>query len=375
MPTLRRYFAIYTNEGKPSDAVAASPETHVFLGEMGEVLHPASSDELFGPYASKFMQQKFKRGYLLGFSRDVKGPSSSFFSDVRTAFLAATKGVEGYAIDVLRLWPFPLELAGELLPDEPLAEDLFSVGFTEMGEHGYRAETFGLAHLSQREVSFEFHGKELIEEAALMTAHLADWVLEHGKRVDHGQSMAFGFDRIGFLAAEGGSPPEALRGWHPPLIQRLLPEALFPGVGALEVLTHPPDGAPVQDLTVPLQRALDQRLMLEELDVTGDSPHASNTAHLRGVVSGLRSLLAWRDEPTASKDSGWTFVSKVRGDSIDEGVTTLSEIIHRAPGILRYLALPPGMRLEWDEQGVLQVDASKAKLDETDFDEDSGVNG
>ncbi len=322
------------------------------------------------------MQQKFKRGYLLGFSREAKGGASEFFTEVRAAVIKATRGVSGYALDVLRLWPFPLEMVGELLPEETLAEDLFSVGFTEMGEHGYRAETFGLAHLSQREVSFEFRGKELLEEAALMTAHLADWVLEHGRRVDHGHSMAFGFDRISFLAAEGGSPPEALRGWHPPLIQRLLPETLFPGVGALEILAHPNNSVQAEDLTVPLQRALEQRQMLEELDVTGDSPHSSNTAHLRGTLTGMRSLMAWRDEPTASKDSGWTFVSRVVGDSLEEGLTTLSEVIHRVPGIIRYLALPPGVRLEWNDEGVLQVDTSKAKAEEEgEVDEDSGVGG
>ena len=59
---------------------------------------------------------------------------------------------------------------------------------------------------------------------------------------------------------------------------------------------------------------------------------------------------------------------------MSEGTTTLGEVIMKAPGILRYLALPPGVRLEWDDQGVLQVDASKAKV-EGDLDEDSGVGG
>jgi hypothetical protein len=158
------------------------------------------------------------------------------------------------------------------------------------------------------------------------------------------------------------------------LIQRLLPGTLFPGVGALEVLAHPNNAVEPQNLTVPLQRAFDQRMMLEELDVTGDSPHSSNTAHIRGVVTGLHSLLMWRDEPTGSKDSGWSFVSKTIGDTLTEGVISLSEIIKVAPGIMRYLALPPGVRLEWDDQGVLQVDASKARV-EAEFDEDSGVAG
>ncbi len=374
LPTLRRFFAIYTNDGRPSDAFGAMTNTTAFFGEMAEVVAPTSNDELFGPFASRFLQQKFKRGFLLGFSRDVKSGQGTFFTDARRALLEATKGVQGYAIDVLRLWPFPLEQAAELLPEEPLAEDLFSVGFTEMGAHGYRAETFGFAHLSQREVSFEFRGKELLEEAALMTAHLADWVMENNRRVDHGQSMAFGFDRISFYAAEGGGPPEALRGWHPPLLQKLLPETLFPGVGALEVLAHVNNAPEAQDLTVPLQRALAQRMMLEELDVTGDSPHSSNTAQVRGSIVGLRSLLAWRDEPTASKDSGWTFVSRTVSEGFEEGTLTLGEIIHRVPDVMRYLALPPGVRLEWDDAGKLQVDTTKAKPP-GDFDEDSGVNG
>lgn len=374
MATLRRYFAIYTNEGKPVDALVNLRHTHVFLGEMTEVLQPASADELFGPHVAKFLRQKFKHGYLLGFSREVRSGAGSFFSDVRKSLLTATKGLEGYAVDVLRLWPFPLELAAELIAEDPLAEDLFSVGFTEIGEQRYRAETFGLAHLCQREVSFEFRGKELLEEAALMTAHLTDWVLEHGRRVDHGQSMAFGFDRITFLAAEGGSPQDVLRGWHPRLIQKLVPEALFPGVGALEVLSAPSESAQTQDLTVPLRRALEQRLTLEELDVTGDSPHATNTANVRGVISGARSLVAWRDEPTASKDSGWSFMSRTASDAVEQKRVTLAQIIERAPDLIRYLALPPGVRLEWDEHGTLNVDLSKAKV-EADFDDDSDVGG
>ena len=67
-----------------------------------------------------------------------------------------------------------------------------------------------------------------------MCGHLADWAMEQGHRVQHGQSMAYGFDRLTFFATEGdaGGP---FRGWHPPLIQKLLPPEVFPGVGVLEV--------------------------------------------------------------------------------------------------------------------------------------------
>ncbi len=51
---------------------------------------------------------------------------------------------------------------------------------------------------------------------------------------------------------------------------------------------------------------------------------------------------------------------------------TLAELANRVPEIIRYLALPPGVRLEWDGEGRLKVDTSKAQseLDEDDTDDD-----
>jgi hypothetical protein len=373
VPTLRCCFAIYTDGGAPNDAFGPpSGATQVLLSELPELIVPSKADELFGPHAQAFSRFSPKRAWLLAFSKEVRGGAGTFFSECRRVLLETTASVKGFGLDVLRLWPFPLRQAGEALPEEPLAEDLFSVGFTEMGEHGYRAETVGLAKLDQREISFEFKGRELLEDAALMCGHLADWAMEHGHRVQHGQSMAYGFDRLTFFASEGdaGGP---FRGWHPPLIQKLLAPEIFPGVGVLEVQCVP-DGpaAPRDPLTVPLQRALDQRLVLEEHDLTGDAPFHSATARVRGFVHGLRALTAFREEPTASKDSGWRFISRTTHDGPEEGTMTLGDIGRRIPEIIRYLALPPGVRLEWDTESRLRVDTSKAhaEVDDDGSDDD-----
>lgn len=331
---------------------------------MSSLILPGADDELFGPYANLFQRVKVKRCFLLGFRKTAPGRSDAFFREVRTAVLRATDGVIGLGLDILRLWPFPLESAGDALPEDFLAEDLFSVGFTEMGEHGLRAETVGLSKLGQREVTFEFTDPALIEEAALLCGHLADWLLEHNRRVVHGQSMAFGFDRLVFVSAEGaaGGP---FRGWHPPLVQKLLPEELFPGVGVLEIHASAPGHDEVrEDLTIALRRALEQRLLLEELDLTGDSPHASSTAQVKGFVTELKNLVAVREESVASKDSGWRFRSSVVGDSGEDGVRSLIDIARRAPELVRFLALPHGVKLTWNAEGNLSLDRSRVAVDE-----------
>jgi hypothetical protein len=364
---------IYTDGGAPHDAFTPPVDlsVRVSLGELPELVVPARTDELFGPHVQTFARFTPKRGFLLALSKPVKGAAGDFFAEARRVFLEATAGLKGYGFDVLRLWPFPLEQATEVLADDPLADDLFSVGFTEMGEHGFRAETVGLSKLDQREISFEFRGKELLEDAALMCGHLADWAMEQGHRVGHGTAMAYGFDRLTFFAAEGdaGGP---FRGWHPPLIQKLLPPEIFPGVGVLEVRTVSDlAGEPAEPLTIPLTRALEQRLVLEEYDLTGDSPFHTATARVRGFIHGLPALTAIREEPVASKDSGWRFISRATQDGPEEGSMTLGEVANRAPAIIKYLALPPGVRLDWDSEGALNVDASKAHAaDDGDGDDD-----
>jgi hypothetical protein len=365
---------IYTDGGAPSDAFAPPPHgsTQVLLSELGELIMPARTDELFGPHTQGFSVFAPKRAFLLALSRPVTGSAGDFFSEARRVLVEASAGLKGYGFDVLRLWPFPLQSAAEVLPEEPMAEDLFSVGFTEMGEHGFRAETVGLSKLDQREISFEFKGRDLFEDAALMCGHLADWAMERGHRVQHGQSMAYGFDRLTFFATEGeaGGP---FRGWHLPLIQKLLPPEVFPGIGVLEVCaTSDGNEAEREPLTLALTRALDQRVVLEELDLTGDSPFRSATARVRGFVHELRALTGLREEPNTSKDSGWRFVSRTTHDGPDEGVMPLAELASRTPELIRYLALPPGVRLEWDFEGHLKVDTTKAQatFDEDDADDD-----
>lgn len=367
--TLSCFFAIYTDGAALTDNFPSPAGTDVFLGEMGTLLVPGAKDELFGPHVAAFGRAKFKRGFLLGFRRELKGRSEPFFSQVRASLLAATAGVQGFALDVLRLWPFPLEQAEEALPEHLIAEDLFSVGFTDMGEHGVRGETIGLAKLGQREITFEFRDATLMEEAALMCGHLAEWFLEHNRRIEHGQSMSLGFDRITFFAAEGsaGGP---FRGWHPPLIQKLVPPKLFEGVGVLEVRASPPGNTEqLEDLTVPLTRSREQRLLLEELDLTGDSPHASSTAQVKGFITGLEFLVAHREEPTSSKDSGWRLRSTAEGDSGEVGFMTLADLSRRAPDIVRYLALPQGVKLTWNDRGALELDRSRVQLDDDADDE------
>jgi len=366
VPVFRWSFAIYTNGARPNDNFTVKPGLDVFLGEMGQLVLPDKDDELFGPHAAAFLKAAPRRGFLLAISREGRGRAGSFFDDARAIFLQCIEGLDGWALDVLRLWPFPLAEAEELVPEDVLADDLFAIGIEEMGEHGYRAETYGLAKLDQRELSFTFRGQELLEEAALMVAHIADWVMDHGRRLSHGDATSFGFDRLHFSGIDGGAGGP-FRGWHPALIQRLLPESLFPGVGVLGVLTRAGGNEePEADLTTPLRRAADQRLLLEELDLTGDSPHHTTTAVVRGHFGALKAAIAWRDELQGSKDSGWHFEA-AGAQAEEEGVMALGEVARRVPALIRYLALPPGVRLSWDAQGQLALDASRAQhLDEED---------
>lgn len=369
MPTLRSFFAIYTHGAGLHEPVRAGDSITTTVVELTPPLTAAPSDELYGPHAAPFRAFTPRRAFLIGFSKPLKGRAESFFLEVRDAVLRATEGLEGFGLDVLKLWPFPLAGAAEALPEDLLAEDLFSFGITERGAHGFQLETFGLAKLDQREISFEFSGHELVEEATLLCGHLADWLLEHTRRVEPGQAMSFGFDKLTFEAAEGRSG-RALRAYHPALIQRLLPEAAFPGLGLLRVSappTLPKDHAVAGDLSTVLRRSMEQRLLLEEQDLTGDSPHSETTAEVRGAWSELRNLVASRDESISGKDSGW----RIRSGSLAEPHATkpLAEIAAKLPELVRYLALPVGIRLAWDAEGRLTIDRSKVELDDDDFED------
>ncbi len=370
MPTLRRSFAVYTDGAGLAALPAAPPGLAVELHEQLPLVLPGPQDELFGPDAGAFGRFKPRRGFLLAMHQEVAGPPGRFFEATRALLLEAVRGLGGVGLDVLRLWPFGLALAEERLPEEHLAEDVFSVAFTAMGEHGTRAETLGLAQLQQPELTFTFQGAELREEAALMCGHLVDFLLEQGGRITPPATLAYGFDRLDFRAPGSAAGPRLARGWHHPLITRLLPEELFPGVGVLEVRTGAGHEQAQPDLTPVLRRSLEQRLLLEEYELTGDAPHATATAVVHGPLQGLEAIDAWREEPSGPRDSGWRFTAQGAGAG-PPAVVSLAELARRAPELVRCLALPPGIHLAWDGQGTLAVDRSRVQLD-LDLDEEEG---
>lgn len=369
MPTLSCFFAIFTDGPPPRGDMIVPAGTFLTIEPIGAVIPFTADDELFGPHAQPFVRAPKKKGWLISLSREVKSSTGTFFADSQKILVHATKGLTGWGLDVLRLWPFPLHKADEL-PDDPFPEDLFSVGFAEQGEHGFRAETVGLAKLAQRELSFEFYGKDLLEDAALFCAHLADWAMGQGLRVGHEQTMAYGFDRVLFRAIEGAEAGGPFRGWHPPVIQRLLPEDRFQGVGVLQVYTFAStDHTPILDLSTTLRRTLEQRLVLEAESLTGESPHQSALADACACAGGPDGLRGVRHEPTTQKDSGWSFTCQKKHSTLDLGPLTLGELAHRLPQILKYLALPPGCSVEFLEKGVV-IDSRAARRDEDDEPED-----
>ena len=214
VPTLRSFFAIYTKGASARQGFEAPPGCEVFLRELPELILPSPQDELYGPGVLAFRRYQPSRAFLLGLTRTVKGRAGTFFDDAKRVMREVTRDLSGFGLDVLRLWPFPLDPEGSEMSDETLAEDIFSLAFRERGEHGFRAETLGLSKLDQREISFEFSGRELFEEAFLMCSRLVDWLMEHGGRVEPAEAMSFGFDRLSFLAPELTGEP--FRGWDPP---------------------------------------------------------------------------------------------------------------------------------------------------------------
>jgi hypothetical protein len=367
---LSSFFAIYTDGPAPRVDVTVPRGIELSFVQLDPLVVPGAESGLFGPHANDVLRTRLKKGFLLSLQRETKGSAGSFFSDAQRVLADAVEALDGWGLDVLRLFPFPLSGVGEL-PDEPFAEDLISVGFHEQGEHGFRAETFGLAKLGQREISFTFHGGELLEDAAILCSHLADYAMGQARRVEHKQTMSFGYDKLLFLAAEGDSSAGPFRGWHPPLVQQLLPESRFPGVGALRVLGFPGSNAqPKHDLTQVLQRALEQRLVLEEHDLTGESPHQSTSARACDCLGGENGLKGERREPQSMKESGWTFTCQKGHSQADLKTVTLESLAARAPEVVRYLALPPGCALTWNAAGV-EVDTHRARRDD---DEDSGTN-
>ncbi len=364
MPLLSSFFAIYTDGHAPRADVSVPRGVELSLTKMEELVTPHDVS-LFGPHTIELNRYKPKAGWLLALLRETKGSAGTFFADSQRILTDVVAGLDGFCLDVLRLYPFPLSAARDL-PEDPFPEDLISVGFHEQGDHGFRAETFGLCKLGQREISFVFKGGELLEDAAILCGHLADYAMSQGRRVENKQTMSFGFDKLLFLAAEGESHQGTFRGWHPPFMSRLLPERLFYGVGALKVLGYArPTASPQDDLTPVLHRALEQRLVLEEHDLTGESPHQATTARTCACLSGAAGLSAERKEPQSQKESGWTFTCGKEHQPSELQPRTLEEIAYKVPEVMKYLALPPGCVLKFSETGV-SVDTHRARRDEPD---------
>ncbi|MBK7863431.1 MAG: hypothetical protein IPJ65_33480 [Archangiaceae bacterium] len=356
------FFAIYTDGAAPRADVSVPRGIELSLTQQEQLVTPQDVS-LFGPHAAESQRYKPKAGYLLSLLRDTKGSAGTFFADAQRVLADAVAGLEGWGLDVLRMYPFPLGAAREL-PEDPFPEDLISVGFHEQGEHGFRAETFGLSKLGQREISFTFKGGELLEDAAILCSHLADYAMSQGRRVENRQTMSFGFDKLLFLAAEGENHTGPFRGWHPPFMSRLLPERLFYGVGALKVLGFPrPTAAAQADLTPVLHRALEQRMVLEEYDLTGESPHQSTTARICACAGGSDGLRGERREPQSQKESGWTFSCMKEHVPAELHSRSLEEVSVKVPEVMKYLALPPGVSLTFTVAGV-EVDAHRARRDD-----------
>jgi hypothetical protein len=365
---LSSFFAIYTDGPAPRGDVAVPRGIELSLAQLDPLVVPGVEAGLFGPHANEIVRFKPRAGYLLSLQRDTKGSAGTFFADAQRILAESVERMNGWGLDVLKLYPFPLSGVSEL-PDDPFAEDLISVGFHEQGDHGFRAETFGLAKLGQREISFTFSGTELLEDAAILCSHLADYAMGQARRVEHKQTMSFGFDKLLFLAAGGDDDVGPSRVWHAPLVVQLLPDTKFPGVGALRVLSAVAGAEqPRSDLTDVLHRALEQRLVLEEYDLTGESPHQSTSARACDCLGGANGLKGERREPQSMKESGWTFSCVNPGVPHATKLVTLESLAARAPEILKYLALPPGCSLLWTPTGV-EVDAHKARReDEEDSD-------
>lgn len=358
---------LYTGAGvAPRTEVPVPRGATLTFEPLAEVVLPGADTPLFGPHVQAFLAAPHPgAAWLLSIKREVRGSAGHFFAETQSALREALKDLNvGWALDVLRLWPFPFN-AVDTLPEDPFAEDLISVGFTESGEHGFRAETFGLAAFEQRELSFAFQGQNLLEEATILCAHLADYVMARAARVEHGHAMSFGFDKLVF-ASPHGLAPGPFRGWHPPFLQRVLSPQLFPGVGVLETLctTGTASGAQA-DLTPALQRAWAQRQVVETHRLTGESPHQGDSASACSCCDAQTPLFGQRDEPRGSRHSGWKFQCLSGHPATMLGTVTLGELARRVPQIIPYLALPPGCTVTWDGSEVT-VDTRRVRREADD---------
>jgi len=119
-----------------------------------------------------------------------------------------------------------------------------------------------------------------------------------------------------------------------------------------------------------LRRALEQRQVVEALELSGEAPHQSTEVRACACAGGEHGLRGFREDPDSVRDSGWTFTCARPAPGAHEiGVGPLGGLVKRLPQVLRYLALPPGAVIEWHGERV-SIDVVGAGGSE-DADEDS----
>ncbi|MFL5318291.1 MAG: hypothetical protein ACJ790_01445, partial [Myxococcaceae bacterium] len=78
---------------------------------------------------------------------------------------------------------------------------------------------------------------------------------------------------------------------------------------------------------------------------------------------------AVRDEPNASKDSGWSVTCVKAHAQKDLHERTVGDLTRRVASLLRYLALPPGCTVIWNGPTDVKIDCGDVVTDE-ELDED-----
>ncbi len=174
-----------------------------------------------------------------------------------------------------------------------------------------------------------------------MCALFADFVMEHGRPLAERAALQYGFDRIRLEPVDGGGEGP-FRGWHPPLVQRLLPQERFAGTGVAQVLPVARPGEVPGDLTEVLMRAHEQRKVLVAHGLEGESPHQDASARACACLGEAGVFECTRIDPASPKESGWTFSCGKRHPGAELGYTTLASLVGRYPVLLKYLALPAG---------------------------------
>lgn len=362
-------YLIFTDGGEPKPV---PPHWARWLrAELRELqVDPAHSlvlGSLLGPFGSVAARLRATRAFELHLEGSWRGEPSELLAAVHRAALEAFDGLRGVGVDLLALKPFPIDRAPEAVPERPLAEDVVSVAFRESPPGHLTARSYGLTKLGQREIALGFRGAELCAEVEHFFAQLTDWILDHRRRVLPGDPLVFGFDRVHFLErADVKAPAPLLDLPGTATLGALL------GTGArteglvrdwraapLEVLVETSENGPASaDLTALLGRTAAQRRTLEKYDLMGEAPHQSATATVRGRLLGLFNLTAVREEATTPRESGWHLLGTPTEALADTRLATLGELVAQVPGLLDYLAMPTGVRLEWDLKGELVVDAS-----------------